>query len=159
MQGIINIRPFIFLKLLQVATVFAIVEEELYDCEPDASGMFYVETGQEGMQDCDWAARNHTEERCMDDNVSWQCPVICEVPCIDIDGNIRNARSDDTNDETQTPMRLPKTLIVICALFCVAAIAAIITSGVRQERSIIAVKRKKKTPEEQVLSNADCVEH
>lgn len=143
MQNIINIRTFLLLKLLQVATVFAIVKEELYDCEADVTGKFSV-TGMEEMQYCDWAASNHTEERCMDENVSWQCPTTCEVPCIDSYGNIRNA----PNDETRTPTRLPEVLILICALFCVAAIAAIITSGVRQEKSIIAVKSKKKTPDQ-----------
>jgi hypothetical protein len=142
MQNITNIRTFILLKLLQVATVIAIVEEELYDCEDDVSGKFSV-TGMEEMQYCDWAASNHTEERCMDANVSWQCPTTCEVPCIDSDGNIRNAP-----DEKYTPMRLPEVLILICALFCVVAIAAIITSEVKQKKSIIAVKRKKKAPDQ-----------
>lgn len=144
MQNIINIRTFLLLKLLQVATVIAIVEEELYDCEADVTGKFSV-TGMEEMQYCDWAASNHTEERCMDENVSWQCPTTCEVACIDSYGNIRNAP-----DEKRTPTRLPEVLILICALFCIAAIAAIITSEVKQKKSIIAVKSKKKTP------NQDC---
>ena len=78
----------IFALLLIAATALMVAAEELYPCEPDATGRFYVPGTADGeMRYCDWAARTDTEERCKIEQVAWQCPVTCQVPCIDTSGD------------------------------------------------------------------------
>ena len=78
----------IFALLLVAAPALMVAAEELYPCEPDATGRFYVPGTAGGeMRYCDWAARADTEERCKIEQVAWQCPVTCQVPCIDTSGD------------------------------------------------------------------------
>jgi hypothetical protein len=120
--------------LLFLPIVSHAAEEVYYDCVPDATGRFYVEgTEGKGMRYCDWAARNHTEVRCKIDVVSWQCPIICQVPCIDTDGNgaIIGAAVVIQNVEKDT---IPESAIISVGVFGALALIGLVGYGVRRKK-------------------------
>ena len=109
-------------------------EEVFYDCVPDATGLFYVEgTEGNGMRYCDWAARNHTEVRCKIDVISWQCPITCQVPCIDTDGDgaIIGAAVVIQNVEKDT---IPEPAIITVGVFGAVALIGLVGYEVRRKK-------------------------
>eukprot|EP00557_Chaetoceros_sp_GSL56_P001418 CAMPEP_0176498022 /NCGR_PEP_ID=MMETSP0200_2-20121128/12069_1 /TAXON_ID=947934 /ORGANISM="Chaetoceros sp., Strain GSL56" /LENGTH=179 /DNA_ID=CAMNT_0017896141 /DNA_START=90 /DNA_END=629 /DNA_ORIENTATION=- len=118
-------------SILSLLLPFLCAAEELYDCAPDATGQFYVEGTQgNGMRYCAWAARNHTEERCKIEVVAWQCPVTCQVPCIDRDGN--GAVIGAAVFTPRAEKKAPVSLIITGSLFGLVAIAALVGFGMRR---------------------------
>ena len=106
-------------------------EEELYDCVPDATGQFYVEgTEGNGMRYCEWAARKHTEQRCKIEVVAWQCPITCEVPCIDRDGSGAVIGAAVVTPRVEKD-KFPTSWIVTICVFGLVAVAALVGFGMR----------------------------
>ncbi|GFH57062.1 predicted protein [Chaetoceros tenuissimus] len=141
------------MKVATISSLFLLLissalSEELYPCEQDAAGRFYVEgTEGNGMRYCKWAAREHTEERCQIEEVAWQCPITCQVPCIDLgDGVAIGANvvvESDSIFQSQISSSIeyddtiPETVIVICAFIVLSAVVTFIVIK-QKERQVAA---------------------
>ena len=99
------------------------------------------------MRYCKWAAREHTEERCQIEEVAWQCPITCQVPCIDLgDGVAIGANvSVESDSILQSQISssivyddtIPETVIVICAFIVLSAVVTFIVIK-QKERQVAA---------------------
>lgn len=141
-----KVAPISSLFLLLISSA---ISEELYPCEQDTTGRFYVEGTQgNGMRYCQWAAREHTEERCQIEEVAWQCPITCQVPCIDLGDGVaigaNVAVESDSILESQLSSSsieyddtIPETVIVICSFIVLSAVVTFIVIK-QKERQVAA---------------------
>jgi len=127
-------KLYILSALLLLPLISHAEEEVYYDCVPDATGLFYVEgTEGNGMRFCDWAARNHTEDRCELDVVSWQCPITCKVPCIDTDGSgvMIGAAVATQNVEKDS---IPERAIITVSVFGLVGLIGLVGYAVKRNK-------------------------
>eukprot|EP00557_Chaetoceros_sp_GSL56_P009446 CAMPEP_0176489890 /NCGR_PEP_ID=MMETSP0200_2-20121128/7558_1 /TAXON_ID=947934 /ORGANISM="Chaetoceros sp., Strain GSL56" /LENGTH=203 /DNA_ID=CAMNT_0017887119 /DNA_START=54 /DNA_END=665 /DNA_ORIENTATION=+ len=133
-------------SILLLFVPFFCAAEKLYDCLPDATGQFNVDGT---MRYCDWAAQDDTEEKCKIEVVAWQCPVTCQVPCIDRDGNGAVIGAAVVTPSTEKK-KVPVSVIVTVCIFGLVAIAALVgyDNVVKRKRELHSDKNVKNSEED-----------